>query len=70
MKHLCKHFNIPIENSVAAGDEENDLTMIKEAGIGVAMKNASDKPKAIADYITTNDNDHDGIAEIIYKFIF
>lgn len=67
--YMCDHFNIPVKNSVAAGDEENDITMIKAAGVGVAMKNATEKVRAIADYVTQNDNDHDGIKEIIDKFI-
>lgn len=66
---MCDHFNIPIADSVAAGDEENDLSMIEAAGVGVAMANATDQVKATADYITKRDNDHDGINEIIYKFI-
>lgn len=69
VEFMCRHFNIPIEDSIAAGDEENDVSMIKAAGIGVAMINGTDKTKAAADYITENDNDHSGISEIIYKFI-
>ena len=69
LEYMCKHFDIPIKNSVAAGDEENDLSMITAAGTGVAMCNATEAVKAAADYITCNDNNHDGIAEIINRFI-
>jgi hypothetical protein len=69
VEYMCEHFNIPIADSLAAGDEENDLTMIEAAGLGVAMSNATKTVKATADYITERDNDHDGISEIIYKFI-
>ncbi|MCR5508054.1 MAG: Cof-type HAD-IIB family hydrolase [Lachnospiraceae bacterium] len=69
VKFMCGHFGIPLKDSVAAGDEENDITMIEAAGIGAAMSNASGITKAAADYVTENDNDHDGIAEIINKFI-
>ena len=69
VKYMCDHFNIPIEDSIAAGDEENDISMIRAAGTGVAMANATQEVKAIADYITKSDNDHDGISEIIDKFI-
>lgn len=69
VKFMCEHFNIPIENSVAAGDEENDISMIETAGVGAVMINGTDMAKAAADYITENDNDHDGLSEIIYKFI-
>ena len=67
--YMCSHFNIPISDSIAVGDEENDISMISAAGTGVAMANATDEVKAIADYITEHDNDHDGISEIINKFI-
>jgi hydroxymethylpyrimidine pyrophosphatase-like HAD family hydrolase len=43
--------------------------MIKTACIGVAVKNATEKAKAAADYVTVNDNNHDAIAEVIEKFI-
>lgn len=66
---LASLLNIPIENTIAAGDEANDLEMISAAGIGVAMKNATDQAKAVADYITQADNNNDGIAEVIYKFV-
>ncbi len=69
LKALCKHLAIPLENSVAAGDEENDLCMITAAGTGVAMCNGNPILKTQADYVTKCDNNHDGIAEIIDKFI-
>ncbi|MBR5766099.1 MAG: HAD family hydrolase [Lachnospiraceae bacterium] len=69
VRFMCSHFDIPIADSVAVGDEENDNTMIEAAGIGVAMFNASDVTKAVADHITENDNDHDGFSEVIYKYI-
>lgn len=69
VKYFCDYFNIPIANAIAAGDEENDTTMIETAGIGVAMKNGIELVKNTADYVTVNDNNHDGIAEIIEKFI-
>ena len=69
VKTLCEMLNIALENAYAAGDERNDISMIQAAGVGVAMKNASDETKAVADYITENDNDHDGISEVIDKLI-
>ena len=50
-------------------DGENDIPMIKAAGIGVAMENALDTVKEAADTITLN-NDEDGVAAAIRKFIF
>lgn len=57
------------ENLMAVGDGMNDLPMLRFAGIGVAMANADPAVKAEADAITTADNDHDGVAEAIEKFI-
>ena len=43
--------------------------MIAFAGVGVAMQNAEDTVKEVADYVTAADNNHDGVAEAIEKFI-
>jgi hydroxymethylpyrimidine pyrophosphatase-like HAD family hydrolase len=43
--------------------------MIEAAGVGIAMANASDVAKSVADYVTTLDNNHGGIAEIIGKYV-
>ena len=51
---------------MAFGDGENDIPMIKAAGIGVAMENALDTVKEAADTITLN-NDEDGVAAAIRK---
>lgn len=53
---------------MACGDGFNDLTMIKYAGLGVAMANAREEVKACADYITAG-NDEDGVALAIENFI-
>lgn len=66
---LCRLLNVPIECTVAAGDAENDIPLIKAAHIGCCMKNGFDSAKANADYITKADNNNDGFAEIIYKFV-
>lgn len=65
VKRLSEYLNIPIENTYAAGDEENDISMLEAAGCGIAMINAKDSVKKIADMVTTLDNDHDGLAEFI-----
>ena len=66
---LADHLDIPLKDTIACGDEENDRSMIEAAGIGVVMKNGVDEVKDCADYITEADNDHDGIAEVIRRFI-
>lgn len=67
--NLCKLLHIPLKNSIAAGDAENDLSMIEAAGVGVCMQNGTSLVKERADYVTSYDNDHDGIVEIIETFI-
>jgi len=67
--NLCRALNISEQNAVAVGDEENDISMIEAAGIGVAMANASPKLKAHSAYVTQQDNNHDGIIEVIERYI-
>ncbi|NLZ48935.1 MAG: sugar-phosphatase [Clostridiales bacterium] len=65
---LSEHLNIAKEEIIAVGDADNDIAMIKYAGLGVAMDNAFPQVKEAADYITSSNND-DGVAEVIEKFI-
>lgn len=67
--YLTKMLNMPSDSTIAVGDEQNDISMIQSAHIGIAMKNGIRELKAIADYVTENDNNHSAIAEIIEKFI-
>jgi len=69
MKILCRHLNIPLENAIAVGDAENDISMLQTAAIGIAMVNADSKVKKHADFVTKSDNNHSGVAEIIKKFL-
>lgn len=69
VKMLCDILGVPVRCAVAVGDEANDLSMIQEAGTGVAMCNGIPAAKAVADYITRNDNNHDGVAEVVEKFL-
>lgn len=66
---FCKDMGIPLENTVSAGDAQNDIAMLETTHIGAVMKNAADFMFAHGNYITEHDNNHDGIAEIINKFI-
>lgn len=65
---LAQLLGIPSERTMACGDDENDLDMIRRVGYGVAMGNARDSVKAAADYIT-GDNAHSGVAQAIYHFM-
>ena len=69
VRYIAERLNIPIEAVIACGDSYNDLSMIEAAGLGVAMANAEDPLKAAADYVTERDCDHDGVAEVVEKFI-
>ncbi|MDD2973108.1 MAG: Cof-type HAD-IIB family hydrolase [Lachnospiraceae bacterium] len=68
LRELCQHLDIPIENAMAAGDMDNDITMLEAAGTGVAMANATEGVKAIADIITEADNNHDGLVPVLLNF--
>ncbi len=68
LKHLLEILGISREEMVCCGDSFNDISMIRYAGLGVAMANAREQVKDVANYITERDNDHDGVAEVIEKF--
>lgn len=68
LEHLCEIIGSSRENMIACGDGFNDISMIKYAGVGVAMANAQEEVKAVADYITAS-NDEDGVAQVIYEMI-
>lgn len=68
IKYLAKSLGIKQEEIVCFGDNENDISMIKYAGLGVAMENAEPFVKESADYITST-NDEDGVSEAIRKFV-
>lgn len=69
LRRMCGILGIPMENTVAVGDGENDLSMLRAAHVGVAMQNAPDAVKAHAGYVTGRDNNHDGVAEVVEKFL-
>jgi hypothetical protein len=53
---------------MAIGDGANDVSILSSVGLGVAMGNAPDEVKAVADYVTL-DVDHSGVAEAIKRFL-
>ena len=66
---LLEEMGLTRDNLMACGDGLNDRSMIRYAGVGVAMQNAEPPVKEAADYVTEADNNHDGVAEAIEKFI-
>ena len=68
LTRLANILGVKIEEVIAIGDSYNDLTMIKAAGLGVAMGNAVDAVKEIANLITTS-NEENGVAKVINDLI-
>ena len=68
LKRLLKDLNIPADSVLAIGDAENDVEMIKLAGIGVAVGNATQAAKDAADHVVAS-ADNDGAAEAIERFV-
>ncbi len=69
IRRFADFMGVPLKDTVSAGDSENDLPMLEAAGIGCAMRNASEACLKIADYITARDCDHAGVAEVIERFL-
>lgn len=67
LSRLANHLGLKIEETMACGDGENDRTIIRTAGIGVAMGNAEEELKRMADYVTAS-NEDDGVAKAIQRF--
>ena len=64
LAELAQILGITSDEVMAIGDSENDIEMLRYAGLPVAMGNGSDEVKALAKYIT-DDNDHDGVAKAV-----
>ncbi len=62
IRRLSERLRIPLSQTIAFGDDVNDIDMLRCCGVGVAMRNAIDAVKAAADEIC-GDNDGDGVAE-------
>lgn len=60
-----EYLHAPQHHTYAAGDAENDLSMLRAAHISAAMRNAPDLVKSEASFVTSRDNNHDGLLELI-----
>ena len=67
VEYVAKHYGIDMDDVICVGDSDNDLSMIKVAGLGVATQNALERVKVHANYIAPSCNDSP-IADIINKF--
>ena len=65
---LAEHFGLTKDDFIACGDGFNDLSMIKHAGLGVAMANAQEVVRQNAGYVTGSCDD-DGLVQVIEKFL-
>lgn len=68
LKFMADHLEIPLENTVAIGDNYNDLSMFETAGMGIAMGNAEEQVKELSTYITKHHNE-DGVAYALRTYI-
>lgn len=68
IQFLIEKLGIDEKNVICIGDNMNDLKMIKNAGLGIAIKNSAIEKQNIADYVT-EDNNSDGVGNAIYKYI-
>ena len=65
---LCNMLHIDLSKTIVFGDQELDIEMLQTAGLGVAMDNAPDKVKRVADVVTAS-NEEDGVAIALEKYV-
>lgn len=70
LRELAEYLGIDMKDTIAIGDNFNDIGMLKVAGLSVAVANAQPEIKAMCDYVTTSDHNEGGVAEVIEKYIF
>ena len=66
---LARRLGVPREETMAIGDNSNDVPMIVAAGLGVAVANATEETRAAADYVCQSDNEEGAVAEAIERFV-
>ena len=66
---VCELHGFDMNNVCVFGDAQNDRDMLEKAGLGVCMINGDDETKSISDMISEYDNNHDGVARFIEKYI-
>jgi len=70
LQYIANYYNVPIEKTIAVGDNFNDTPMIFRAGLGIAVANADKRLKQVADVIFESTNDENAIGKIIEKYGF
>lgn len=66
---LARRLGVDASEVMAVGDSSNDVSMLRAAGLGVAVANASEEALAAADYVCRADNDAGGVAEALERFV-
>lgn len=69
VEQVSNFLDIKQSDIIAFGDEHNDEEMLEYAGLGVAMNNATDKIKSVANDITLKTNDQDGLADYLSEYL-
>lgn len=69
LRVLCEKLGIDIADTVAFGDGSNDISMLRAAGLGVAMKNSPEDVKSAADTVTELDNNEGGVYATIVELL-
>ncbi len=67
LKKVAELYGVPIEKTIAIGDSQNDISMLKAAGLAIAVGNARADVKAVADYVTVT-NDEGAVKAVLEKF--
>lgn len=65
---LCEYLSVPVERTIAVGDSDNDIAILRTAGLSVAMGNARPHIKEISNVVVA-DHNHGGCAEAIYQYL-
>ena len=69
MIKLAEILGVDIKDTIAIGDNYNDLAMIQAAGLGVGVANTVEELKSKCDYVTRANCDESAVAEVIRRFI-
>lgn len=69
LKALAEYLNVDMKDTIAIGDNFNDISMIQQAGLGVCVENGEEDVKKIADYVTNSSSGNGAVAEVIDRFI-
>ena len=67
MLYMANYYGISKDNIIAFGDNQNDIEMLQEAGVGVAMCNGLESVKKQVEHITKKDNNHNGIVDYLRR---